>query len=313
MIGAVDIGGTKIAAGIVNDAGKVLAKRETPTEKARSYRDGLSHIVRMLGEAAEQADTELSGIGIGSTVWVYPFTGEFGDVDFLPGWKGSNPVNDLAREFGVRVALENDGDAAALGEAAWGAGKGKSRLIYVTVGTGIGGGIILEGRLYRGADKAHPEVGHHVIDASGPQCTCGFRGCWEALATGPALAAWFNAKAQAADPQARALTAKEIFQCARQGHPLACEAVARETYYLGLGLANLINLFVPERIVLGGSIMKSMRLEDLRKVIAQGCRFVPFEKTELALASLGDDANLIGAAQVWHHRFVPQAPAQGAA
>jgi len=313
MIGAVDIGGTKIAAGIVNDAGKVLAKRETPTEKARAYRDGLSHIVRMLGEAAEQADTELSGIGIGSTGWVYPFTGEFGDVDFLPEWKGSNPVNDLAREFGVRVALENDGDAAALGEAAWGAGKGKSRLIYVTVGTGIGGGIILEGRLYRGADKAHPEVGHHVIDASGPQCTCGFRGCWEALATGPALAAWFNAKAQAADPQARALTAKEIFQCARQGHPLACEAVARETYYLGLGLANLINLFVPERIVLGGSIMKSMRLEDLRKVIAQGCRFVPFEKTELALASLGDDANLIGAAQVWHHRFVPQAPAPGAA
>ena len=265
------------------------------------------------GSATSCANTEVSGIGIGSTGWVYPFTGEFGDVDFLPGWKGSNPVNDLAREFGVRVALENDGDAAALGEAAWGAGKGKSRLIYVTVGTGIGGGIILEGRLYRGADKAHPEVGHHVIDASGPQCTCGFRGCWEALATGPALAAWFNAKAQAADPQARALTAKEIFQCARQGHPLACEAVARETYYLGLGLANLINLFVPERIVLGGSIMKSMRLEDLRKVIAQGCRFVPFEKTELALASLGDDANLIGAAQVWHHRFVPQAPAQGAA
>ena len=313
MIGAVDIGGTKIAAGIVNDAGKVLAKRETATEKARAYPDGLGHIVRMLGEAAQQADTELSGVGIGSTGWVYPFTGEFGDVDFLPGWKGSNPVNDLAREFGVRVALENDGDAAALGEAAWGAGKGKSRLIYVTVGTGIGGGIILEGRLYRGADKAHPEVGHHVVDASGPLCTCGFRGCWEALATGPALAAWFNAKAQAVDAPARTLTAKEIFQCARQGHPLACEAVARATYYLGLGLANLINLFVPERIVLGGSIMKSMRLEDLRKVIAEGCRFVPFEKTELALASLGEDANLIGAAQVWHHRFVPQAPAPGAA
>jgi glucokinase len=313
MIGAVDIGGTKIAAGIVNDAGKVLAKRETATEKARAYPDGLGHIVRMLGEAAQQADTELSGVGIGSTGWVYPFTGEFGDVDFLPGWKGSNPVNDLAREFGVRVALENDGDAAALGEAAWGAGKGKSRLIYVTVGTGIGGGIILEGRLYRGAHKAHPEVGHHVVDASGPLCTCGFRGCWEALATGPALAAWFNAKAQAVDAPARTLTAKEIFQCARQGHPLACEAVARATYYLGLGLANLINLFVPERIVLGGSIMKSMRLEDLRKVIAEGCRFVPFEKTELALASLGEDANLIGAAQVWHHRFVPQAPAPGAA
>lgn len=302
-VGAVDIGGTKIAAGIVDDAGKVLAKLETPTEAARAYPDGLRHMVSMLREAAQKANTELSGMGIGSTGWVYPFTGEFGDVDFLPGWKGCNPVNDLAREFGVGVALENDGDAAALGEAAWGAGKGKSRLIYITVGTGIGGGMLLDGQLYRGAEQAHPEVGHHVIDASGPQCTCGFRGCWEALATGPAMAAWFNTRAQAVDAQAKSLAAKEIFQWAEQGHALAREAVAREAYYLGLGLANLINLFVPDRIVLGGSIMKSMRLEDIRKVIAQGCRFVPFEQTELALASLGEDANLIGAAQVWHHRF----------
>ena len=332
IIGAVDIGGTKIAAGIVDDGGKVLARLETPTEAARAYADGLRHMVRMLREAARQANSEISGIGIGSTGWVYPFTGEFGDVDFLPGWKGFNPVKDLAREFGVRVALENDGDAAALGEAAWGAGKGKGRLIYVTVGTGIGGGIIFDGQLYRGADRAHPEVGHHVIDASGPQCTCGFRGCWEALATGPAMAAWFNSerakkskarggkvktrKVKVGSSPAEALTAKEIFQCAEQGHALAREAVAREAHYLGLGLANLINLFVPERIVMGGSIMKSMRLDELRKVIAQGCRFVPYEQTELALASLGEDANLIGAAQVWHYRFgqkATEAPAKRSA
>jgi glucokinase len=303
VIGAVDIGGTKIAAGIVDDAGKVLAKLETPTEATRAYPDGLRRMVRMLREAAQKANTELSGIGIGSTGWVYPFTGEFGDVDFLPKWKGCNPVNDLAREFGVSVALENDGDAAALGEAAWGAGRGKSRLIYVTVGTGIGGGIILDGQLYRGVDSAHPEVGHHVIDASGPQCTCGFRGCWEALATGPAMAAWFNGKARGRTGHVEPRTAKEVFQLAEQGDKLAREAVAREAHYLGLGLANLINFFVPEMIVLGGSIMKSMRLEEIRKVIAQGCRFVPFKQTELALASLGEDANLIGAAQVWHHRF----------
>ena len=303
MIGAVDIGGTKIAAGIVDDAGNVLARLETPTESARAYPDGLRHTVRMLREAAKQINTELSGIGIGSTGWVYPFTGEFGDVDFLPGWKGCNPVNDLAREFSVRVALENDGDAAALGEAAWGAGKGKSRLIYVTVGTGIGGGIILDGQLYRGVDRAHPEVGHHVIDAFGPQCTCGFHGCWEALATGPAMAAWFNANAQATSRHPEIFTAKQIFELAKRGHLLAQEAVAREALYLGLGLANLINLFVPDRIVMGGSIMKSMSLEEIRRVIAKGCRFVPYEKTELALASLGEDANLIGAAQVWHHRF----------
>jgi len=303
MIGAVDIGGTKIAAGIVDDAGKVLAKLETPTEAARVYPDGLRHVVRMLREAAKKANTELSGIGIGSTGWVYPITGEFGDVDFLPGWKGCNPVKDLTREFGVPVALENDGDAAALGEAAWGAEKGKSRLIYVTVGTGIGGGIILDGELYRGADKAHPEVGHHVIDSFGPECTCGFRGCWEAVATGPAMAEWFNTNAAATTRHPEVLDAKEIFQLARQGHLLAREAVAREVHYLGLGVANLINLFVPERIVMGGSIMKGVSLEEICQVVAKGCRFVPFEKTEIALASLGEDANLIGAAQVWHYRF----------
>jgi len=165
----VDIGGTKIAVGIVDDRGVVLSKTEAPTHGERGYSDGLARIRDMLRDVASQAGVEISGIGIGSTGWVYPFTGEFGDVDFLPAWKGCNPVKDLERAFGVRAALENDGDAAALGEAGWGAGRGKQRLIYVTVGTGIGGGIILDGELYRGVDRSHPEVGHHVIDASGPE------------------------------------------------------------------------------------------------------------------------------------------------
>ena len=302
MIGAVDIGGTKIAVGMVDDRGRVLCKTEAPTQGERGYADGLARIAAMLRDVARQAGAEISGIGIGSTGWVYPFTGEFGDVDFLPAWKGCNPVKDLERAFGVRVALENDGDAAALGEAGWGAGRGKQRLIYVTVGTGIGGGIILDGELYRGVDRSHPEVGHHVIDASGPECTCGFRGCWEALATGPAMAAWYKSNAGASG-SGEDLGAKEIFQLAQRGDACARRAVERETYYLGLGLANLIGLFVPEMIVLGGSVMKSVRVGDLRGVIAQGCRFVPWKKTALALASLGEDANLIGAARVWHYRF----------
>lgn len=302
MIGAIDIGGTKIAVGMVDDHGAVLSKTESPTQGERGYADGLARITAMLHQTARNAGGRLRGIGIGSTGWVYPFTGEFGDVDFLPTWKGCNPVRDLANAFDVKVALENDGDAAALGEAAWGAGRGKSRLIYVTVGTGIGGGIILDGQLYRGVDLAHPEVGHHVIDASGPACTCGFRGCWEALATGPAMAAWYNNNATTAT-SGNGLTAKEIFDLARRSDAVAAQAVEREIYYLGLGLANLIGLFVPQMIVLGGSLMRSIRIEDLRKVIAQGCRFVPWQKTELALASLGPDANLIGAARVWHNRF----------
>lgn len=309
MIGAVDIGGTKIAVGMVDDTGKVLSKLETPTDAHQGYSNGLERMTSMLRESARIAGVEISGIGIGSTGMVYPFSGAFGDVDFLPGWQGNNPVRDLAQAFNVTVALENDADASALGEASWGAGKGKSRLIYVTVGTGIGGGIIFDGKLYRGVDMAHPEISHHVIDPSGPLCTCGFRGCWESLATGPAMVEWFKEVAPADCHFPADLTAKQICEFAQQGNALARRAVEHEAYYLGLGLANLISLFVPDAIVLGGSVMKSaaLFLDGIRKTIRQGCRFVPFEKTELALASLGEDANLIGAARVWHHRFKDQA------
>ena len=187
MIAAVDIGGTKIAVGMVDENGRVLARRQTPTSADLGYAKALDRTVGLLREVAQIAGTEITGIGIGSTGPIDPFTGEIGDVNFLPGWQGSNFVEDLNRLFRVTVAIENDADASALGEAGWGAGKDKSRLIYVTVGTGIGGGIILDGKLYRGVDGAHPEVGHHVIDASGPPCLCGFHGCWESLAAGPAM------------------------------------------------------------------------------------------------------------------------------
>src|SRR5450759_775105 len=301
MIGAVDIGGTKIAVGMVAESGQVLARKESPTDAA-SYANGLATIASLLRETAQIASVEITGIGIGSTGPVDPFTGRFGEVDFLPGWRGQNPVEDLARIFQVQVALENDADAAALAEAGWGAGQNRSRLIYVTVGTGIGGGIVIDGELYRGVDGAHPEVGHHVVDPAGPECSCGFRGCWESLAAGPAMVAWIESHAPAAYLHRPGITAKRICELAQEGDEVALQAVEHEAYYLGLGLANLINLFTPDAIVLSGSVMKSapLFLDGIRKLICRGCRFVQFEKTELALASLGEDSNLIGAARVWH-------------
>jgi len=301
MIGAVDIGGTKIAVGMVDGEGRVASRQQAPTD-TRSYAAGLETIARLLRETAESAGAVLDGIGIGSTGPVDPFTGRFGEVDFLPGWRGHNIAKDLGNTFCVSVALENDADAAAMAEAAWGAGKNKTRLIYVTVGTGIGGGIVFDGKLYRGVDGSHPEIGHQVIDPAGPQCSCGFRGCWESLAAGPAMVAWFQANSSSDDLRRNKLTAKGICDQARDGSPLAEQAVAREARYLGLGIANLINLFAPDVIVLSGSVMKSapLFLDGIREVISGGCRFVPFEKTEIVLASLGEDANLIGAARAWH-------------
>lgn len=304
MIGAVDIGGTKIAVGMVDDAGKVLSRMESPTDPNR-YSDGIELIAHMLRRTAQRAGGQVTGIGIGSTGPVDPMRGEFGDVDFLPGWRGKSPVKDLGQVFSVQVALENDADAAALAEAGWGAGRNRTRLIYVTVGTGIGGGIVLDGKLYRGVNGAHPEIGHHVIDPAGPQCSCGFRGCWESLAAGPAMVGWLQHNAPADYPHADGITAKRICELAREADKIAMQAVETEGYYLGLGLANLINLFTPDAIVLSGSVLKSadLLMGRMREVIRKGCRFVPAEKTELALASLGDDTNLIGAARVWHYRF----------
>jgi glucokinase len=304
MIAAVDIGGTKIAAGMVDPAGRVLSRVESPTAPDAGYSKARDRIASMLREVSASAGAEITGIGIGSTGPVYPFSGEFGDVNFFPSWRGENPVRDLERIFQVSAAMENDADAAALGEAGWGIGKGKQRVIYVTVGTGIGVGIILDGQVYRGVDQAHPEIGHHLVDPSGPLCDCGFHGCWESLAAGPGMVKWLESNAPPDYSHRTELTAKKIFELAQQGESWASRAAEHEVRYLGLGLANLVTMFVPEIIVLGGSVMKSAGsfLEKIRKVIAASCRFVPSEKTELALASLGEDTNLIGAARVWYYR-----------
>lgn len=304
IIGAVDIGGTKIAAGLVDGAGRVLAKLETPTRAGEGFPAAMDRTATLLRECRKEAGRAMAGVGIGCTGPVDPFTGEIGVVDFLPGWEGHNPVRHLEQAFGIPVAMENDADAAALGEAMWGAGAGKPTVLCVTVGTGIGGGIILGGSVYRGVGGSHPELGHHVVDPAGPKCFCGAEGCWEVLASGPAMAAWAAAQLPPDDPRREGLTAERLCRLAEAGDPLGLAAAAREARYLGLGIANLVTLFTPDRIVLGGSVMKSapLFLPAIRERVAGSCGLVPFEKTEIALATLGQDAGLVGAAAVWHHR-----------
>jgi glucokinase len=212
----------------VESQGKVLSSEESPTGSDCEHTRGLDTIMSMLRDVARNAGGELCGVGIGSTGPVDPFNGDFGELGFLPKWRSKSLVKDLARIFNVPVASENDGDAGALAEAGWGAGKNKSRLIYVTVGTGIGGGIILNGKLYRGVEGAHPEIGHQVLDPSGPLCSCGFRGCWESLAAGPAMAAWLESTAPPDYQHRMGLTAKRICQLAVEGDELARSAVSRE-------------------------------------------------------------------------------------
>ncbi|MGB9235953.1 MAG: ROK family protein, partial [Terriglobales bacterium] len=250
------------------------------------------------------ADANLRGIGIGCAGPLDSLCGTIGNANNLPGWEGGNPVDVLSREFGVPAALENDADAAALGELHWGTGGPRTRLLYVTVGTGIGVSAILDGEVYRGADGYHPEIGHQIVDPAGPVCSCGARGCWESFASGPAMLAWLKENAPASYASG-ILDAREICARAQESDEWALRAVEREAFYLGLGLANLITSFAPEAIVLSGSVMKSAHLflGRMQEVIRQSCKLVPVDRVEITLATLGADAGLIGAAEVWQHRF----------
>jgi len=303
VVGAVDIGGTKIAVGLEDESGRLVTRSEVPTRGDGEFGCAMERVIALLSQATRETGSPLLGIGIGCTGPVDPFTGALGNVPFFPSWEGCNPVSVLSNAFGVHVVMENDADAAALGEARRGTGKGRNRLICVTVGTGIGAGIILDGRIYRGVDRVHPELGHHTVETSGPLCSCGARGCWESLGSGPAISEWFkqNAPDGGTSPD---ITAEEVCARARTGDPWCLRAVDRSARYLGIGLANLISVFAPDAIVLSGSVMKSadLFLDRIRSTIRENCRLVPFDRTAISLSSLGTDAGLIGAAEVWRYR-----------
>lgn len=296
QVGAVDIGGTKIAVGIVREDGAVLHRNECGTDPERGFVNAMGRIEQMLRQAVAQWGS-IAGVGIGCPGPLDPVPGVIGDVGTLPGWQGGELAAEIGLRLGVTVAVENDADAAALGESVWGAASTQGTLIYLTVSTGIGGGIVQHGQLYRSLRGAHPELGHQVIDPSGPLCYCRISGCWESVASGPAMSAWFST----IDPGHRSLTAEQICEYAQQGDPHAKRAVQREARYLGLGMANLVTLFVPDVICLGGGVMKSssLFLDEIRSTVRTLCTQVPAEDTLITLSSLGQDTGLLGAAQAW--------------
>jgi glucokinase len=261
---------------------------------------GIAVVLDELEELAASCEARIEGIGIGCTGPVDPQTGLIGHVDTILHWKGLNLIDVFGGRFGVPVAVENDADAAALAEYAHGCGRGSARFLYVTVSTGIGGGAVFDGRLYRGVKGNHPEFGHHVLEASGPLCYCGARGCWESLAAGPALAASYGGITGR-----NGFSAREVCQLAASGDAPARAAVDRAAFFLGAGLANLVTMFAPEVIALGGGVTRSWPLFDsrAREALRAHCRLVPCEDTRLLLSTLGDDLPLAGAAEAWFHRY----------
>jgi glucokinase len=262
----------------------------------------MERIIFLLHKAATYTGGDFAGIGVACPGPLDSTTGEIGVVGTLVGWDGGNLISILKPEFGVRIAVENDADAATLAVATSGIGKGSSHLIYVTVSTGIGAGILLDGHLYRGFRGTHPELGHLIVDASsGSRCYCKASGCWESLASGEAIATWM----QEQQPVTVRRTAAEICLLAEQGDAIAMKAMDREGYYLGLGLANLITIFAPKNIILGGGVMRSHRLflPHALDTIRNVCTQVPAEETTISVAPHESEAGLAGAVQAWLSRY----------
>ena len=303
QIGAVDIGGTKIAVGLVSPQAQVMAVRTFPSRPEQAFESLMDEIAGHLDEMLADRGESLVGIGIGSTGQVDPKTGLVLNNSLQTSWNGQNPVDWLAKRFGVSVALENDADAAALAEWKLGAGKGAQRMIYVTISTGIGAGMVFQDQLYRGAGGVHPEVGHHTIDSTGPACFCGSRGCWETLASGSALARRMKEYTPGFEGDA-----VQVCDLAQAGDSLAVKAVQAHASALGIGLANLITIYAPDVIVLGGGLMRrsALFLPGARAVIAERCRLVPPQNTLLKESAFRADSGLVGAAWVWVYHFQPQ-------
>ncbi len=310
LILGIDLGGTKILTAVINPRGEILSRDRSVTPAQEGPQAVVKSILESTNRALEQAHIAASGltaVGLGAPGLSNPDTGILYTSPHLPKLKDV-PLRDIIqKELGIKTFLINDANAAAIGELHYGAGKGVSHFIYITVSTGIGGGIIIDGRIYTGSSGLAGEVGHMVIDDNGPQCTCGNKGCWETLASGNALAREARHRInqgavtsilEFVDGDIEKVNAEAIHEAAKAGDRLANELIAQTAYYLGVGLTNLINIFNPEVIVIGGGLsnigdmlLKPAYAEARRRAFKQTYQGVRFARAEL-----GSDSGVLGAA-----------------
>jgi glucokinase len=302
---ALDLGGTKLLSGLVNEEGVVERRIVRATELGSQ--DGLLEEVDSAVE--ELPDDEIGAIGVGLPSQIDQRTGEAVTSVNIP-LAGIKFRDHLLDRFGRPAGIENDANAAALAEHRFGAGRGTNHMVMLTLGTGVGGGLILDGELYRGALGAAGELGHITIDLDGPPCqgTCPGRGHLEALASGTATDGLALERAREhpdgdlgrAAAEGREVDAKLAVQLAAEGPGDARDVIEHVGVHLGVGIASLVNVFNPELVVIGGGFARAgdLLFEPARKVVAERALKLAREEVKIVPALLGVEAGLIGAGLV---------------
>lgn len=305
VIAGIDIGGTKIALALETFEGARISSRSFPTRVELGPCLIFEKIVAVVKEMAAEAQVSLAAIGVGCP----------GPLDFergwvmsptnLPGWDKFPIVSLLEERLGVLTILENDANVAALGEHVYGAGRGFTDMFYITISTGIGGGIIANGQLVHGVSAGAGEIGHTTVLPDGPLCGCGARGCLEVLGSGTALARRARERMASGEQSSIStmvnspdeINARVIAQAARCDDKLAREVWDEMIYFLSIGIANAITTLAPEAVILGGGVAMSgeQLLGPLRPLIRERVRMLPVEKVQILQAALGDESGILGA------------------
>ena len=306
---AIDLGGTNIRVAVVDRGGAVLQRERERTQAHL----GPEHAMARLTETATRlmhsaGDRQIAGIGVALGSPVDPDTGTMYNPPSLPGWDGFSPKHALEESLHLPVHIANDATLGAVGEFAYGIGQGMDDLVYVTVSTGIGGGVIVNGAPVLGMEGFAAELGHMSIDRNGTLCNCGNTGCLEALASGTALAniamermrQGENSLMEAMAEDGIDIRAEAVMEAAAQGDPLAKELVEQFAEDLGTGLVNLLHIFNPQMIVLGGGVCQNLHLffAPLKAAIKRRAMAHLKERIPVVASVLGDDASLLGAAHL---------------
>jgi len=299
---ALDIGGTKLAAGVVDGTGRVHSFLVEPSHAARGPEPVLERLLELGRRAVSESMlgwSQIGAVGIGCGGPLDAEQGVLVAPPHLPGWRDV-PVTALVEEAYERPAtLENDATAAAAGEHRWGAGAGTQNMVYLTISTGVGGGVIVDGRLYRGAGGNGGELGHVTVDWHGRLCRgCGRRGCLEAYVSGTSIAE------RAQEAGLSVATAEEVAAAARGGDPLAAAVWDETVEALACGLTSIVNLFEPELVVLGGGVTRSgeQLLGPVRARVRADAMQPAGHAADIVVSALGDKVGVVGAAAIVYDR-----------
>ena len=313
----VDMGGTKILSAVIDAEGNILGTAKVPTKAD----EGTSVVIDRIADSIQKAigksgvnEASIEAVGIGAPG---PLDPETGVVIFAPnlGWRDVPLKAELEARVGIPTFVDNDVNVGTLGEHAFGAGKGVQNVVGIFVGTGIGGGIILQGELFHGASKTAGEIGHIIVKADGPRCGCGTRGCLEALASRTAMTKQFQKAilkkgkksviSKLTDGDLGAIRSGVLAKAIRANDKLTLKVFKKVTKYLGVGIGSIVNFLNPEMIVLGGGVVEALDdtfLDNIRGAAKKYALPNTLDGVQIVRAELGDNSGILGAAALARQR-----------